>query len=179
MMRGQTLIEVLIAFAVTVIIGVGLISVGLATQKAAAGARNESQATKLAQEYIENLRVMRDAKGWTVFAQPITGNGQYRINIPAGSETNVANWTLASSSTTTGCEEAAPSVMRGDKITVDKVDFCRKITVSNYSTTTLSWNFKVEVGWKEGNNVRSSRAETVMSLWCGAVITGVTASPCP
>jgi len=182
---GQTLIEVLIAFAVTVVIALGLVTVGLTTQKAAVGARNEAQATKLAQEYVEKLRVMRDSRSWDSFVLPISVSViplDYRINIPAGSENIVVGWAITntSMSTTSPClDSTVSSVMRGEMVLVDKVNFCRKLTIAQYTAGDTKLGIKVEVGWKEGNNVRSSRAETVMSLWCGAAITGVTAAPCP
>lgn len=180
---GQTLIEVLIAFAVTVIIGVGLVTAGLATQKAAASARNESQATKLAQEYMEKLRVMRDSRGWKDFVLTLD-SGEYRINIPSGSEYNVANWSLSNAWTLTGtyCVNSSigtSSPLRGDKVTVGNVDFCRKIIIPSDPGSDIKAIFKVEVGWKEGNNVRSTRAETVLSKWCGAVIDASDPADCP
>lgn len=174
-LEGQTLIEVLIAFAVTVIIAVGLVTAGLATQKAAASARNEAQATKLAQEYIERLRTLRDARGWAAFILPFASgsNGDYIIS--TGSEFDVLTWALTNSwAEPTGyCigPTAGNNPLEGVVSTANNLDFCRKVIVSDYSgATDTRIVFRVEVGWKEGESVKSVRAETILSKWCSTVI---------
>src|SRR3989338_9855914 len=62
--RGQSLIEVVIGAGISVILAIALISTSLIVQKTARAAKNNTQATKLAQETIEQLRVMRDRKGF-------------------------------------------------------------------------------------------------------------------
>lgn len=179
MRRGQTLIEVLIAFAVTVIIGLGLVSAGLATQKAANAARNETQATKLAQEYAEKLRVLRDVKGWNLFISYLDSGSGHEYLLGSTESAIIKDWRLDNLTTTAPCDEGAPSPMRGEKITLDNVDFCRRIYVANYTAGSQSILFRVEVGWKEGSNTRSAKAETNFSRWCNANIDSNLATPCP
>lgn len=184
MRAGQTLIEVLIAFAVTVLIGVGLVSAGLSTQRAAASARNEAQATKLAQEYIERVRVMRDSRGWDDFKSSGLGDSNGNFDVTTPDPNVISTWVFANSwsnSAPTYClgNLGGSSPLEGKSVKAGNTEFCRKVRVTNNSSTALGISVAVEVGWKEGENIKSSKAETVISRWCGATITGVDASPCP
>ena len=60
---GQSLIEVLIALTVTVIMMVALITFVLSGLKNAQFAQNQSKATKLAQETMEQIKTIRDRDG--------------------------------------------------------------------------------------------------------------------
>ncbi|KKP93685.1 MAG: hypothetical protein UR98_C0003G0055 [Parcubacteria group bacterium GW2011_GWA1_36_12] len=57
---GQSLIEVVISIAIAAILAISLISTTLITQRTSQSARNNTEATKLAQEWVEQLRVFRD-----------------------------------------------------------------------------------------------------------------------
>src|SRR3989344_6045766 len=65
---GQSLIEVVVSAVISVILAIALISTSLIVQKTARAAKNNTQATKLAQETIEQLRVMRDRKDFAAIA---------------------------------------------------------------------------------------------------------------
>lgn len=60
--KGQTLIEALAAIAVAVIIVTSLVTLGIATQRAANTSRNQSQNTRYGEETLELIRSIRDAK---------------------------------------------------------------------------------------------------------------------
>src|SRR5437879_249242 len=89
--NGQTLIEVIVALGVAVILAVSLITTSLITQKAARSARNNTQATKLAQEYIEQIRVYRDRKGFANAFASVTENVCLKLNT---TNPTPENWTL-------------------------------------------------------------------------------------
>jgi|SRR3989338_1164753 len=57
---GQSLIEVVISIAIAAILAISLITTTLITQKTSQSAKNNTEATKLAQEWVEQLRVFRD-----------------------------------------------------------------------------------------------------------------------
>ncbi len=160
---GQSLIEVLVAFTVSVLIGIALITASLATQKASISARNASQGTKLAQEYLEQIRVIRDIQGY---------NNTTRFNDSAcriinnSSNIDPKTWDLANCS---GSGEVLPPL--------SNTTFTRKIAVSGSSVNSAP--VVVTVTWTEGTNTRTATAQTVISLWCPGNVTGVNASPCP
>src|SRR3990167_9128885 len=91
---GQSLIEVIVAFAVVVVVGMALVSASLATQRNSISARNKSQATELAQQYLEQIRVIRDIKGFSG-VNGYSGGLQancWKINNSTSSDPNI--WTL-------------------------------------------------------------------------------------
>lgn len=166
--NGQSLIEVLVAFAVAVIIGVGLVTATLTTQRAAASARNETQATELAQQYLEQIRVLRDSKGYNHIRDNIGCK-----TISNSDTLNPVDWQL-----TSGCT-VGTAPLNGDKVQLSnvKAEFWRKVTISDTGDANRR-KIVVEVTWKEGNNNRSTSAETIISKWCAGNITGQTADPC-
>lgn len=179
--RGQSLIEVLVAFAVSVLVGVALITAGLATQKSSRSAKNETQATKLAQEYLEQARTYRDVNGFAVI-NALTNGNCYTIN-STGSDPTL--WTTSACSGAAPCNVASPSALRGEVVTfnnVANVKFCRKILVAdtNPADTTHKRKITVEIGWQESGDTKTVTADTVLSQWCSANITSVAgANGCP
>src|SRR3989344_5718486 len=61
---GQSLIEVVISIAIAAILAISLITTTLVTQRTSQSAKNNTEATKLAQEGIERIRVFRDRYGY-------------------------------------------------------------------------------------------------------------------
>ncbi len=70
---GQTLIEILAAFVLLTFLLSGMVVVGLYSLRNVQYAKNRSQATKLASQQMERVRVMRDTQG--VKALPSCGAG--------------------------------------------------------------------------------------------------------
>lgn len=168
---GQSIIEVLVAFGVIVILGIALVSAGLLTQRTSISARNNTQATKLAQGYLEQVRVIRDVMGATAFNS--VASGCYTISNSGNSDP--AQWGLSSGCVgTSPCNAASP--YNGELVQLNNVNFCRKITLANL--VGLGRTVTVDVTWKEGVNDRTITANTVLAKWCEGMING-TASPCP
>src|SRR3989338_8355803 len=69
-LSGQSLVEVVVSICIAVILAISLITTSLITQKSSRSARNNSQATKLVQQTMEQLRVLRDRKGFSVTTFP-------------------------------------------------------------------------------------------------------------
>lgn len=88
---GQTLIEVIVVIAVGVIVIGALVFATISSLRNAASAKNQSQATKLAQEGLEKVKASRDRNG------TITGAG-----FPANSwvDTNLWNTNISASTCT-------------------------------------------------------------------------------
>ena len=74
--RGQTLMELVVVLAVSIIIIGALVFATISSLRNAQFAKNQSQATKLAQEALERVRSARDRnsviQGFTMAASPIT-----------------------------------------------------------------------------------------------------------
>lgn len=168
--RGQSLIEVIVAFAVVALVGMALITATLATQKTAISARNKSQATELVQQYLEQVRAIRDINGYSY----ISGLGVPTTNtcykILNSTDPNPGLWTL-----NTSCTGATP--YNGELVQLNNIDYYRKITFSTLPTST-SAVVQIDVTWKEGTNDRSVSQQTVISKWCGGAVS-VSGGACP
>jgi len=152
--RGQTVVEVLVALAVAVILAVSLITTSLITQKSARTARNNTQATKLVQEYIEQIRVFRDRKGFVA----LSDGACFKID---DSFSDPKDWVL------TPCP--------GEQITLNNTVFTRTIAILASSpnvkliTATATWN--------ETGVVQTVTTNTYLSNWCRG--DPLSANPCP
>ncbi len=129
MKSGQSLIEVVIALAVVVILAISLVTTSLLTQKTSRAARNNTQATKLVEQSIEQLRIFRDRRG---FVGLVNGNCWVLVS----TDSNPANWTLGGLPGTT-CPET---------VTLNQTSFSRSILVENgvnanqkRATVTITW----------------------------------------
>jgi Tfp pilus assembly protein PilV len=166
---GQSLLEVMVAFTVSVVIGIALVSASLSAQRAANSARNQTQATKLALEYLEDIRIFRDVKG---FSSLTSGASCYQINYNSQA-TNPIQWTLDGAG---GC-----AATNGDFTAStfnNSTVFYRRILITDIpASTVISKKIMVTVNWTEGVNARTVSQETTLTKWC----TGqVAASPtCP
>ncbi len=70
--KGQSLIEVLIALSVVVLVLLALIAVTTVSVRNSTFAKNQSLATKHAQETIEKIRKYRDQNNWATFVADCT-----------------------------------------------------------------------------------------------------------
>lgn len=61
--KGQSIIEVLVAFVILTFVLTGIVIAGLYSVRNTQFARNKSIATKLASEQLERVRVKRDSQG--------------------------------------------------------------------------------------------------------------------
>lgn len=64
---GQSLIEVVVSMAIVVVVILALVSVTTISIRNASFSRNQSLATKYAQEAIEKVREYRDKNNWQTF----------------------------------------------------------------------------------------------------------------
>ncbi len=145
--HGQSLLEVVVAIAIAAILAVSVVSTNLITQKTGKSAENNTRATKLVQQGIENIRIFRDRNP----------NGYAGLSIsPAGScfilNTSGApkTWTL---NLNTPC---TPEVIDlGDK------KFFRKITINPDPSGQLI--VTVTVNWDESGGTQEVKNETYLS----------------
>lgn len=169
---GQSLIEVLVAFGVVVIVGMALITASLATQRTSISARAKSQATELAQQYLEQVRVIRDINGFNNNAGCFTIQGSQN---PEPLTWTLTNGTLPSPQSG-GCLVGS-GVYIGEVVPLNNINYYRRVTFT-VITANVSKKAVVDVNWKEGTNDRSISQETILSAWCGGTVS-IAGSPCP
>lgn len=145
---GQSLMEVVVAMGLVVIAVVALVSTTIFTQKSARSANAQVQATKLAEETIEQMRVLRDRKGYSAI---FTGELCYMLD---SSSTDLELWELAYPCITP----------EGEEITVGNVQLLRKIETSEIITAgTVKKQVKVTVSWQESGGTRKVENVTFFS----------------
>ena len=148
---GQSLVEVVVSIGIAVILAISLITTSLITQKSSRSARNNSQATKLVQEIIEQLRVLRDRKGFSGTFPSVSSITCFTFNTP---DLNVpSNWSLTSECST------PQTVSLGTTI------FTRKIEMINHNTDVNKRLITVTVSWDESGQTRSVKSQTILGLW--------------
>ena len=115
--RGQSLIEVVVSMAVVVAVAISLITATLVTQKSSKNARNNTMATKLVQEGLEEMRVFRDRKGF--------------ISLPPGSATTC--WVLINTDNdpSTWGLKTLPDAPCPETVVLSGVSFSRTINVED------------------------------------------------
>jgi len=142
---GQTMIEVVIAVGIVVVLSVALITTSLVTQKTARSARNTTQATKLAQEYIEQIRVFRDRRG---FESVPTGDC-YKIISPS----DIELW------------EVKDCLNFGiDEVTLDTTKFTRSLDIESI-VANKKLKITVTVMWEESGGTQVIEHTTFITQW--------------
>lgn len=71
---GQSLLEMVVAIGVTTLVLTSLVAAVVISIRNAHFARNQSLATKYAQEAIEKIRIRRDIGGWSSFSEGVCEN---------------------------------------------------------------------------------------------------------
>ena len=145
---GQSLVEVIVSVGIAVVLAIALISAGLISNKTARTARNNTQATKLAQQYIEQVRVYRDRQGFSTLLTK--GNGEFCVD---SSNADPSLWDLV----------ALPCPI----VTLGGVDFSRSITIADTfpSDSTHKKLVSATVSWNESGGTQSVTSQTILSLW--------------
>ncbi|MBI2012762.1 type II secretion system protein, partial [Candidatus Curtissbacteria bacterium] len=129
--RAQSLVEVIVSLGVVVILAVSLVTTGLITQRASRAARNNTQATKLAEQNIEQIRIYRDRFGFSSIATK--ADGCWVLDAPTN---DPKDWVVTNSYCAAG----------GKVITLGTTAFTRKMTLTTVSanrkqiTVTVSWS---------------------------------------
>ncbi len=146
--EGQSLIEVVVSSGIAVLLAIALITTGLITQKSARIAKNNTRATKLAQETLEQIRVFRDRRGFS--ALPV-GNC-YILQITPGSASDPANWNL------TSCNYPEIVGLEGG-------NFTRKMSIQIPNNDANNKLVTVTVSWTESGEDKKVSSQTILSNW--------------
>ena len=129
--KGQSLLDVVVAVGIVAALAVALITTILFTQRASRSTASTTQASKLVQQNIEQMRIFRDRQGFSSF--PASDGNCFILNsdnpIPTNWELNV-------------CPAETPS---GKAEVFNNVTFFRRIAISTQSpnkkkvVVTASW----------------------------------------
>lgn len=145
---GFSLIEVIIAMTIIVGTAMALVSTTIFTQKTSRSANAQTQATKLSEENVEQMRVLRDRKGF----DSLTDGNCLTLD---SSSTEFSNWSLA------GCTT-------GENLTLGDIVFTRKIAICSTMSASCSGGANkkqvtVTVSWQEPGGTRSVSTVTYFS----------------
>lgn len=162
--KGQSMIEVVAGLAVATLLAVALISTTVYTQKLSRNAKNNTQAAKLAQEAIEQIRVVRDRQGFDYFAARNDASGQ-------GSKIDTSAWTL-------NAPAACPAETIPTPAITGETSFGRCITVQNGNDVANEKKITVTINWTESSGPQSVVDVTYLSRPCIKKV-GSGAPTCP
>lgn len=144
---GQSLIEVVIALAVVVALAISLVTASLVTQRTSRSASSNTEATKLVQQLIEQVRVMRDRKG---FVSLVNNNYSCIKN----TNQDPLNWAF---------ETMASNCPNSGLVTLANVVFTPSIVISNGTDPAKQKKIKVTVSWTDSSGIQSVSNDTVLS----------------
>ena len=169
---GQSMIEVVIGLAITTLLAVALVTTSIYTQKTSRSAKNEAQASKLAQELIEQARIFRDRVPSGFAALPSSA-GCYTLN---SSGADPATWSF--SSALSPCNSPPPVVVPSgaESVILDNVTFARWVQIP--ATTGIRRQLRVIVSWSDSGGTHYVTNETFLANWCGGQVV-VSSTPCP
>ena len=146
---AQSLIEVVIAMAVIVGLAVALVTTTLVVQRASRTAKNTSQATKLVQQNIEQVRILRDRQGFASLAN----NDCWVLTNTA--DINPNNWKLANNS-------SDPSVDCPESVLLNQVVFDRSLKIEIGANSDQK-KVTVTVSWTDSGGTQSVINQTILS----------------
>lgn len=167
--KGQSLIEVLVVGIVSAIMILALIMIILNSLKNAQFAQNQTQATKLAQDTIDKIRILRDKNSslaisgtycfnaiWpTVTTDPLyCGTNKYcYFKSPSDTSIDFVGTDFYPPGTPTLVTEDLPG------------GFSRQIRVSQTDTTYPNTfvNLIVTINWSDSSGAHSSQLETIIT----------------
>ncbi len=153
---GQSLIEVLVVLVVATMMMVGLINIILSSLKNAQFAQNQTQATKLAQDTVDKIRILRDGnKNETLY----NGLTDYCFK---------SLWEDSTFSCTGGCyykftsltEEALSKINSGSTKESLGEGFSRQIQVTQNNPEV---RLIIQISWNDSSGGHNSNLETILT----------------
>lgn len=162
--KGQNLLELIVVIAVTIIVVTALVFATLSSLRNAQFAQNQSQATKLAQEWIETIKIYRDKdepivmletqQTWNEFLESSISNlgDTYCYFIIKNNQLQFANACI-------GQLENVSLFGTNSETTEDGI-FERYILVSNNGVNQK--RFTVVARWKDFSGTHESKLTTIL-----------------
>ncbi|OGD85905.1 hypothetical protein A2164_02980 [Candidatus Curtissbacteria bacterium RBG_13_35_7] len=155
---GQSLIEVLISTAIAALLAVAIISTMLITQKAGTSAKNNTIATKLAQEGIEQVRIFRDR--YSISALPTVDAGECSI-FDNSNSSDPSTWTFSGKYS---CTAIAPP--QAELIVSENTNFSRRFAIQGDSSDLEKPRLvTVSIYWEESSGWKFVSSQTILSQW--------------
>lgn len=142
---GQSLVEVVVALGIVVALAVALVTTSLVTQRSSKTAQNNTQATKLVGQNIEQMRVFRDRKGFSFLVDGTC----FTLNT---TNADPALWTLP---------VCAGVEANGEIVTLSNIDFVRKIAIT--TPTVNKKQIVVTVEWTDSGGLQKVTNTTFLS----------------
>lgn len=164
--NGQSLIEVLVVLVVATMMIVALITIILSSLKNAQFAQNQTKATKLAQDTVDKIRILRDGNKNETLYDGLTG---YCFNELWNNDSTSPFYCGADSSNYCYYELDA----NGSKLTLTMVNsskksigdgFYRQIKINPFTNSTSNTEVKliVQISWTESSGEHYSNIETIL-----------------
>jgi len=166
---GQTLIEVVVALAVTIIAVTALTLIAVNSVRNSQFAQNEAQAKALMEKTLEQVRLVRDSQGWGDGVN--TGFSRYTANNTTcyKPQQNGTTWELQSVSCPEGLADA-DGFYRTLTLCDGQFGHCPPCP-SGYGLECIpeldanSRMVSVVIGWFDLTGYHSVKSDTVLSKW--------------
>lgn len=165
-LRGQSLVEVVVALGIVIMLAISLVTTTIYVQKSSRAARNTAQATKLVQQSIEQVRIFRDRVGSGFDDLP--SSGCYKLN-SLGEDPK--NWSV---SAINPCTAIPPG--EAETVVFDNTTFYRWLRFASPSNSKKT--VTVNVTWTDSGGLQTVSNSTYLSKPCSREIGGG-ANPCP
>lgn len=139
--RGQTLIELIMALGAGVLIVIAIIGGVVAAGKNSQFAKNQSLATRYAQEGVELIRSQRDKLGWSTLYADYSGKPQCIAG--GGIFSDKGN----------SCGNNVATIFSRDATFIDDTGNGTKLSIS------------VTVSWQDSSGTHQSTQTTLLTSW--------------
>lgn len=167
--KGQSLVEVLVALSIAALVVIALVILVLSGLKNAQFAQSQTKATKLAQEGIEKVKVVRDRNG-VINVTSSTNWGCSACNFDKVWSYQLSNATPCAtrpSGITTNCYFKIDSDGQSLREAANEVladGFTRQIIFTDSATSyTSEKTIKVQVAWQDSAGSHQSNLETILT----------------
>jgi type II secretory pathway pseudopilin PulG len=181
--KGQSLLEITISIGIAAIIITALTVITITGLRNTQFAQNQSQATKYAQDWIEQVRTIRDRDGWIMISSNPTawsGSGWNNCGEVAGCSFTIGSYVSGSPST---CNATLPTSISTPCLfstsvpqTITGTIFSRKITIRDCNAkppppaedpdpkcTGKQRKVTVEVSWVDASGTHKSQLSTILA----------------
>ena len=152
--KGQSLVEVVVALSIAVLIVIAFTNATLVAVRDAQFAKNQNQATRIAQRSLELIRAVRDQDNEVDSG---TWNSLWGSSSLNSGKCYILNETDATLTSATNCNDTSDQQ-------IDSV-FKRKIRLTNSPSTPGKIDVYVKVYWTDGRGTHASETTTLLTNW--------------
>ena len=158
MIRGQSLVEVIVALAVVVALAISLVTTSLLTQRTSRSASSNTLATKLVQENIEQVRIFRDRVGFASLAN----NACWVL---VATDADPSKWYLSNATSYSPTPNPLPPSHTAcpETKTLGQTNFTREINILDGTDPAKQKKIIVKVKWTDAAGAQMVTNDTVLS----------------